>query len=90
MAKPNMLCHLTTTILILLIISQSSSARPLTASYPDTLNLSLHRGAESSSQPCESMESKNRVGGRRYGPLFLTMLPKGTTVPPSGPSGGIN
>ncbi|KVI10021.1 hypothetical protein Ccrd_011601 [Cynara cardunculus var. scolymus] len=42
--------------------------------------------------PCE-MSSANdlkRFGAGNYGSLFLSALPKGMTVPPSGPSGRTN
>ncbi|XP_058207360.1 uncharacterized protein LOC131320628 [Rhododendron vialii] len=112
MAKPNTLYRLTSTILIFLIISHSSSARPLNGLNPSAQlpeNLALpgeHRGGPSekdSSQqvfPCEMESDQNsgsefapaartRLGGR-YGPLFLSMLPKGSSIPPSGPSKGTN
>ncbi|KAL6980821.1 hypothetical protein U1Q18_022460 [Sarracenia purpurea var. burkii] len=72
----------------------------LPATEPRPLNLALlgeHGGALSATTsekdyssdhralPCDQMGSKT-LGGR-YGPLFLSMLPKGS-VTPSGPSKG--
>ncbi|CAL5407571.1 unnamed protein product [Camellia sinensis] len=95
-----------TTALIFLITCQSLSARPLNndlaATEPALLNLALPGGVappeKESALPCDlnsevnfdvGVQAHERLRGR-YGALFLNMLPKGTTVPNSGPSKGIN
>lgn len=36
--------------------------------------------------PCHEVSSSPKLAGRLHRPLVLNVLPKGTTVPPSGPS----
>ncbi|GFZ15095.1 hypothetical protein Acr_24g0012850 [Actinidia rufa] len=84
MAKPSMLC-LTATLFIFLIISQSSSARLLKdSSHPCKMGQPTM-----SFDPMELAVAEPKRLRSRYGPLFLSMLPKGS-VPPSGPSKGTN
>ncbi|GMP69625.1 hypothetical protein CsSME_00028817 [Camellia sinensis var. sinensis] len=90
MAKPNNLYHLTAaTALIFLITCQSLSARPLNngpgGSAPPEKESALPCDLDSEVSFDVGVPAHERVRGR-YGPLVLTMLPKGTMVPPSGPS----
>ncbi|GMH15437.1 hypothetical protein Nepgr_017278 [Nepenthes gracilis] len=74
-----------TTVLcfFLLITSRTSSARPFMGFHEE--GLAWEKGSG------ESSEEKNVPSGAHlYEPLFASMLPKGTDVPPSGPSPGTN
>ncbi|XAR71872.1 hypothetical protein NMG60_11018316 [Bertholletia excelsa] len=82
------------TVLVSLLLCHSLYARPLLANdLPQNLVLTgVAAGCppeKTPSLPCEVAEvlqETKRSTGARYGPLFLSMLPKGRPVPPSGPS----
>ncbi|KAH1064700.1 hypothetical protein J1N35_029687 [Gossypium stocksii] len=86
---------------ILLSNSSLSSARLLSATQP-TLNLALPSDKPHQALPCDHMvpfknfhvgvmrRSPSQKPAGKYGPSFLTMLPKGGHVPSSGPSKGSN
>ncbi|KAK7282431.1 hypothetical protein RIF29_11186 [Crotalaria pallida] len=95
MANYNHHHHHAVLLLVFLFLISSSS------SYARLLNIALPREGvvlkEKEEQaghvlPCEHMVvdvARKRLSGGKYGRLILNMLPKGT-VPPSGPSKGIN
>ncbi|KAI3748907.1 hypothetical protein L6452_12326 [Arctium lappa] len=96
--------HLPMLLFICFLISPSIlTARPLLVE-PE-LNLALPgdllekvssdsdgAGVKKQTVPCEISSANNlkRYGTGNYESLFLSALPKGTPVPPSGPSGRTN
>ncbi|PSS34418.1 Cytochrome c biosynthesis protein [Actinidia chinensis var. chinensis] len=86
MAKPNTLLQ---SLIFLMIACQTLSARPLNLVV---FGNEVMQKNEQTLMPTDSGKNfdmevyrPKRVGGK-YGPLFLSMLPKGMVVPPSGPS----
>ncbi|KAJ0470986.1 hypothetical protein HanIR_Chr14g0724721 [Helianthus annuus] len=68
-----------------------ATARPITtdhkrpATTPD-INLVLPEKTNSESVPCDEVQLLKRFEAGSYGSLFLSSLPKGKPVPPSGPN----
>ncbi|MFS7987646.1 hypothetical protein Hanom_Chr11g01025351 [Helianthus anomalus] len=60
-----------------------ATARPITTS---DINLVLPEKTNSKSVPCDEVQLLKRFAAGSYGSLFLSALPKGNPVPPSGPS----
>ncbi|KAK4277731.1 hypothetical protein QN277_015683 [Acacia crassicarpa] len=78
-------------VLILTICASFSSARLFNGvNFPAPVSLVLPSAGRvpSSEMRLRSLALPRRA--RKYGPLVLNMLPKGSNVPNSGPSKGIN
>ncbi|KAJ7954035.1 Protein IDA-LIKE [Quillaja saponaria] len=73
-------------LLMIVILSIDSS----TATRPGTSMMVITENYEKASLNSDQIKLHRRKHGSRYKILFFNLLPKGTLVPPSGPSGRHN